>query len=90
MFALVAILGTGLAICAGEAIAIGRQPVRRAQCADCHSVQHPISDVSLREHSCGLPGDAGFAIAVDVRTGEHLFIRYPACIPPPLSDNHGR
>jgi hypothetical protein len=39
MFALLAILGTGLAAVAGEAIAISRQPVRRAQCADCHTVQ---------------------------------------------------
>jgi hypothetical protein len=39
MFALLVILGTGLAICAGEAIAIARQPVRRAQCADCHAPQ---------------------------------------------------
>jgi len=37
MVALFAILGIGLAICAGEAITIARRPVRRAQCADCHS-----------------------------------------------------
>ena len=39
MFALLVILGTGLAICAGEAIVIARRPVRRAQCADCHAPQ---------------------------------------------------
>jgi len=48
MFALVAILGTGLAICAGEAIAIRRQPVRRAQCADCHAPQPSYTPEPVR------------------------------------------
>ena len=49
MFALLAILGTGLAICAGEAVAIARQPIRRAQCADCHAPQtHRPAPVNYR------------------------------------------
>jgi hypothetical protein len=74
MFALVAILGTGLAVFAGEAIAMRRQPVPRARCEDCHAVHE----------------SRNAAIAVDPRTGERALIRYPAYLPMPLSVDHGR
>ena len=86
MFALLAILGTGLAIFAGEAVAIGRHhPARPAQCADCHSPDASSSDVLLRERSCGKPADVAFAIVVDTRTGAHTLVRDPACMSTPAS-----
>ena len=91
MFALVAILGTGLAVCAGEAIAIDRHPARRPQCAGCHaSPMTSNHNAPLGEVSCEEPAHLRFAIVVDVRTGERALVGYSACMPMPLSVDHGR